>query len=40
MAALPKLIYKNAIPMGILGGFFREIDKLVLNVTQKYEKPK
>ena len=40
METLPKLIYKNAIPMEILGGFFREIDKLVLNVTQKYKKPK
>ena len=40
MAVLPKLIYKNAIPMEILGGFFREIDKLVLNFTQKYKKLK
>lgn len=40
METSPKLIYKNAIPMGNLGGFFREIDKLVLNVMQKYKKPK
>ena len=41
MTILPKLIFRfNAIPTKILGSFFEKIDKLVLNFTQKFKKPR